>query len=77
VRASVFASLSSSIGPRNKRNGKDRHEKERVPDKIISVSQMIDEMIRELGDWRAKMLAQLHALIKKEADPEVVGVWTW
>jgi hypothetical protein len=39
-------------------------------------SQMIDERIRELGDWRGKMLSQLRALIK-QADPEVVEEWKW
>ena len=37
---------------------------------------MIDERIRELGDWREKMLSQLRALIK-QADPEVVEEWKW
>ena len=37
---------------------------------------MIDERIKELGDWRGKMLSQLRTLIK-EADPEVVEEWKW
>ena len=37
---------------------------------------MIDERIRELGDWRGSMLSQLRALIK-QADPEVVEEWKW
>jgi hypothetical protein len=41
-----------------------------------SPSQIIDERIRELGDWRGKMLAHLRALIK-QADPEVVEEWKW
>jgi hypothetical protein len=41
-----------------------------------SPSQMIDEKISELDDWRGKMLSQLRALIK-EADPEVVEEWKW
>jgi hypothetical protein len=41
-----------------------------------SPSQMIDERIRELSDWRGEMLSQLRALIK-EADPEVVEEWQW
>ena len=41
-----------------------------------SPSQMIDERIRELGDWRGEMLSQLRALIK-QADPEVVEEWKW
>ena len=41
-----------------------------------SPSQLIDARIKELGDWRGKMLGQLRALIK-EADPEVVEEWKW
>ena len=37
---------------------------------------MIDERIKELGDWRGKVLSQLRALIK-QADPEVVEEWKW
>ena len=37
-----------------------------------SPSRMIDERIKELGDWRAKMLLQLRTLIK-QADPEAVS----
>ena len=41
-----------------------------------SPSRLIDERIRELGDWRGEMLARVRALIKK-ADPEVVEEWKW
>ncbi|HEX4765610.1 MAG TPA: DUF1801 domain-containing protein [Lichenihabitans sp.] len=41
-----------------------------------SPSQMIDERIGELGDWRGQMLSRLRALIK-QADPEVVEEWKW
>jgi hypothetical protein len=41
-----------------------------------SPSQLIDERIKELGDWRGEMLGRLRALIK-EADPEVVEEWKW
>ena len=44
--------------------------------KGTSPSQMIDERIKELGDWRGKMLSQLRTLIK-QADPEVVEEWKW
>jgi hypothetical protein len=37
---------------------------------------MIDARIKELGDWRGRMLAQLRTLIK-QADPEVVEEWKW
>jgi hypothetical protein len=41
-----------------------------------SPSQQIDARIKELGDWRGKLLARLRALVK-EADPEVVETWKW
>ena len=39
-------------------------------------SQLIDARIKELGDWRGKMLSRLRALVK-EGDPEVVEEWKW
>jgi hypothetical protein len=39
-------------------------------------SKMIDERIRELGDWRGKKLSEVRAIIKK-ADPDVVEEWKW
>ena len=39
-------------------------------------SQLIDERIAELGDWRGAMLARLRGLMK-EAVPEVVEEWKW
>ena len=44
--------------------------------KSKSPSQLIDARIKELGDWRGKMLSRLRALIKG-ADPEVVEEWKW
>ena len=44
--------------------------------KAKTASRMIDERIKELGDWRGKMLARLRTLIK-QADPEVVEEWKW
>ncbi|MEP9375121.1 DUF1801 domain-containing protein [Aquabacter sp. CN5-332] len=41
-----------------------------------SPAQLIDAMIKELGDWRGEMLSKLRALIK-QADPEVVEEWKW
>jgi hypothetical protein len=41
-----------------------------------SPSQLIDERIAELGDWRGETLARVRELIK-EADPEVVEEWKW
>lgn len=39
-------------------------------------SQLIDARIKELGDWRGRMLSRLRALIK-EADPAIVEAWKW
>jgi hypothetical protein len=41
-----------------------------------SPSQLIDARIKELGDWRGKMLARLRALVK-QADPDIVEEWKW
>jgi hypothetical protein len=41
-----------------------------------SPSQLIDARVKELGDWRGKMLSRIRALIK-EADPEVIEEWKW
>jgi len=41
-----------------------------------SPSQLIDERIQELGDWRGKMLSRLRAVVK-EADPGIVEEWKW
>jgi hypothetical protein len=46
------------------------------PQTSKSPSQLIDARIKELSDWRGKMLSRLRALIK-EADPEVVEEWKW
>ena len=44
--------------------------------KHASPSRLIDARIKELGDWRGKMLAHIRALIK-QADPDVVEEWKW
>jgi hypothetical protein len=41
-----------------------------------SPSELIDERIAELGDWRGETLARIRALIK-QADPEVIEEWKW
>ena len=52
------------------------HMKKSDSQRSKSPSRMIDERIKELGDWRGKMLGRLRALIK-EADPEIVEEWKW
>ena len=41
-----------------------------------SPSELIDERIRELGDWRGKRLSRLRKLIAKVA-PDVIEEWKW
>ena len=41
-----------------------------------SPSLLIDERIKELDDWRGKMLSRLRTLIR-QADPDVVEEWKW
>ena len=39
-------------------------------------SRLIDAKVKELDDWRGKMLSHVRALIQ-QADPEVVEEWKW
>src|SRR5437879_1837679 len=41
-----------------------------------SASALIDEKIKELGDWRGKMLAKVRDIVHK-ADPEIVEELKW
>ena len=41
-----------------------------------SASELIDQRIAELGDWRGQTLSRMRRLIK-EADPDVVEEWKW
>ena len=43
---------------------------------VESASVLIDEKIKELGDWRGKMLAKVRQVIH-HADPEIVEEWKW
>jgi hypothetical protein len=47
---------------------------EKVP--VESASAVLDARIKELGDWRGKILAKVRAIIH-EADPEIVEEWKW
>jgi hypothetical protein len=51
-----------------------KNESEKAEGK--SPSRLIDERIKELGDWRGKMLSRLRTLIR-QADAEVVEEWKW
>jgi hypothetical protein len=39
-------------------------------------SELIDDRIAELGDWRGETLSRMRKLIQ-EADPDVVEEWKW
>jgi hypothetical protein len=41
-----------------------------------SASAFIDQKIKQLGDWRGKMLAKVRGIIHA-ADPEIVEEWKW
>lgn len=41
-----------------------------------NASKLIDDRIKELGDWRGKTLSKVRGIIKK-ADPDVVEEWKW
>src|SRR5215831_2119512 len=41
-----------------------------------NASKLIDEKIRELGDWRGETLGSVRGIIKK-ADPDIVEEWKW
>jgi len=53
-----------------------RRASPKEPQKAKSASRLIDERIKELGDWRGKMLSRLRTLIK-QADPDVIVEWKW
>src|ERR1035438_2051122 len=46
------------------------------PVPVESASALIDEKIKELGDWRGKTLASLRKVIH-DADPEIIEEWKW
>jgi hypothetical protein len=43
---------------------------------VESASALIDEKIRELGDWRGKTLAKVRDILH-QADPEILEEWKW
>jgi hypothetical protein len=46
------------------------------PVPMESASALIDDRIKQLADWRGKMLAKVRQIIH-EADPEIVEEWKW
>ena len=47
-----------------------------MADEKTDASDLIDERIRELGDWRGQTLSNVRGVIK-DADPEIVEEWKW
>jgi hypothetical protein len=47
-----------------------------MADDKTNASKLIDNRIRELGDWRGKTLGKVRGIIK-EADPDIVEEWKW
>jgi hypothetical protein len=47
-----------------------------MSDNETNASELIDERITELGDWRGKTLGKVRGIIK-EADPDIVEEWKW
>jgi hypothetical protein len=47
-----------------------------VAEEITDASQLIDERIAQLADWRGKTFAVLRGIITA-ADPEIVEEWKW
>ncbi len=43
---------------------------------VESASASINQKIKELGDWRGKMLARVREILH-EADPEITEEWKW
>ena len=50
--------------------------KQNSPKLAESPSRLIDQRIKELGDWRGKTLSKIRSLIK-ETVPDVVDEWKW
>ena len=46
------------------------------PVPVESASALIDQKIKELGDWRGKTLAKVREVIH-QADPEILEEWKW
>jgi hypothetical protein len=41
-----------------------------------SASELIDQKIKDLGDWRGKTLAKVRDILH-QADPEIIEEWKW
>src|SRR5512141_1810736 len=68
--------LMPDVSRTKKKDTKARTVTQKNGSPKASPARMIDERIRELGDWRGKMLSELRRLIR-QADPGVVEEWKW
>ncbi len=75
MNASTNATMNPTMKKAVKKPEKKAEKKSGLKE-TESASVLIDGRIRELTDWRGKMLAQLRKLIH-QADPEVVEEWKW
>ena len=46
------------------------------PDAVESAAALIDQKIKQLGDWRGKTLARVRQIVH-DADPQIVEEWKW
>lgn len=69
--SSENAKLKAARGPRSA-----RERPAAAGTKAGPASELIDRRIRELGDWRGRMLQRVRELIR-EADPAIVEEWKW
>src|SRR5262252_10699065 len=79
ARESIFSCRSRvmpNVGGKKEKERKQRKVTKSGSQKGTPASRLIDGRIKELGDWRGRMLSQLRTLIK-QADPEVVEEWKW
>src|ERR1017187_1344751 len=67
-----MAPIYQSLGTKEEKTGMKKSGSQ----ESTSPSQLIDARIKELDDWRGKMLSRLRTFVK-EADPEVVEEWKW
>ena len=68
--------MKKSVSPKKKSVPEKSKSPSQKPPSQKSPSRLIDERIKELGDWRGDVLGKVRALIK-EADPKIVEEWKW
>ena len=73
AKAPAKANVSKAKPLKAKRGKANTGEK---PESGQAASRLIDQRIRELGDWRGETLARMRALIL-EAVPAAVEEWKW